>query len=241
MNVDTKKSKIFATLFGKEHYNSRISSMKFSNILQYFSPKEKKFYALFNDAASNIIVASEELLNMVNTNSAEERQAIRLKIKNLERKGDAFTNEVFFELHRTFITPFDREDIHELASNMDDVLDNMNSVSEKIVMYHFDSFSTNMREMVRWVNKGCIELQKALSGLEGYQKPAAIMNACEEIHRIETKGDEFYNLAISQLFDNEKDAISLIKQKEILQTIEKSQNKIEDVSDVIKTILVKYA
>ena len=67
------------------------------------------------------------------------------------------------------------------------------------------------------------------------------MNACEEIHRIETKGDEFYNLAISQLFDSEKDAINLIKQKEILQTIEKSQNKIEDVSDVIKTILVKYA
>lgn len=215
--------------------------MKLSNILQYFSPKEKKFYAMFNDMASNVVVASEELVKMVHAESEEEQQAYRLVIKNLERKGDIYTNDVFFELHRTFITPFDREDIHALASNMDDVLDYINSVAEKIVMYRCDVFSTTMREMVRWVNKGCVELEKAVSGLEGYQKPASIMNACEEIHRIETKGDEFYNLAISQLFDKERDAISLIKQKEILQTIEKSQNKIEDVSDVIKTILVKYA
>jgi predicted phosphate transport protein (TIGR00153 family) len=215
--------------------------MKFSNLLQYFSPKEKKFYSLFNDAAANIVVASEELMRMVNTEDAEERKAIRLKIKNLERKGDTFTNQVFHELHHTFITPFDREDIHGLASNMDDVLDFMNGVSEKIVMYRCTTFSTNMREMVKWVNLGCIELQKAIVGLEGLQKPQAIMKACQEINTIENRGDEFYHLAISLLFENEKDAIELIRQKEILLTIEKAQNKIEDVSDVIKTILVKYA
>lgn len=215
--------------------------MKFSNLLQYFSPKEKKFYAVFNDAAANIVEASEELVRMVNTESAEERKAIRLKIKNLERKGDTFTNQVFYELHHTFITPFDREDIHGLASNMDDVLDFMNGVSEKIVIYRCTTFSTNMREMVKWVNKGCVELQKAIVGLEGFQKPETIMKACEEINIIENRGDEFYHLAISHLFENENDAIELIRQKEIFQTIEKAQNKIEDVSDVIKTILVKYA
>ncbi|MFT3739742.1 MAG: DUF47 family protein [Breznakibacter sp.] len=215
--------------------------MKFSHLLQYFSPKEKKYYKLFNEAAANIVDASEELVKMVNNNDPEERKAIRLKIKNLERKGDTFTNQVFDELHHTFITPFDREDIHQLASTMDDVLDFMNSCSEKIVVYRCNTFSTNMREMVNWINKGCVELQNAINGLEGHQKPEAIMKACMEINTIERRGDEFYDLAISQLFENEKDAIELIRQKEILQTIEKAQNKIEDVSDVIKTILVKYA
>lgn len=215
--------------------------MKFSNLLQYFSPKEKKFYAVFNAAAANIVEASEELVKMVNNEDAEERKAIRLKIKNLERVGDAFTTQVFDDLNHTFITPFDREDIHGLASNMDDVLDLMNSCSEKIVIYRCTTFSTNMREMVKWVNKGCVELQNAIVGLEGFQKPEAIMKACEEINKIENRGDEFYHQAISHLFENEKDAIELIRQKEIFQTIEKAQNKIEDVSDVIKTILVKYA
>lgn len=215
--------------------------MKFSNLLHYFSPKEKKFYAVFNSAAANIVEASEELVRMVNNENAEERKAIRLKIKNLERVGDTYTNQVFNDLNHTFITPFDREDIHGLASTLDDVLDFMNSCSEKIVIYQCNTFSTNMKEMVKWVNKGCVELQKAIVGLEGHQKPEAIMRACEEINKIENRGDEFYHLAISQLFEHEKDAIELIRQKEILQTIEKAQNKIEDVSDVIKTILVKYA
>lgn len=215
--------------------------MSFSNILKYFSPKEKKFYAIFNAAVANIVEASEELGRMVNHEDAEERKAIQLKIKNLERKGDDFTTQVFSDLNQTFITPFDREDIHELASTLDDVIDLMKSCSEKIVFYQCTIFSTNMREMVSWINKGCIELQKAVTGLEGLQKPEAIKAACNEIHKIESRGDEFYHLALSHLFENEKDAIELIRQKEILQTIEKTANKIEDVSDVIRTILVKYS
>lgn len=215
--------------------------MKFSNLLQYFSPKEKKFYAIFNNAAANIIEAADELVKMVNTEDVEERKAIRLKIKNIERKGDTYTHQVYNELHHTFITPFDREDIHELASTMDDVLDLINGCSEKIVLYRCTNFGTNLLEMVNWIQKGCIELQKAINGLEGFHKPEAITRAINEINTIENRGDEFYHLAISQLFENEKDAIELIKQKEILLTIEKAANKIEDVSDVIKTILIKYA
>jgi hypothetical protein len=215
--------------------------MKFSNLLQYFSPNEKKFYPVFNNAAANLIDGVNELSKMVHTEEAEERKAIRLKIKNIERQGDGFTHEIFNDLHSTFITPFDREDIHSLASNLDDVLDAINGCSEKIVIYQCNNFSTTMKEMVQWVQKGCIELQCAINGLEGFHKPETIMKACKEINIIENRVDEFYHLAISQLFENEKDAVELIRQKEILQTIEKAANKIEDVSDVIKTILVKYA
>lgn len=215
--------------------------MKLSNLLQYFSPKEKKFYAVFNSAAANMVEAADEFVKMVNCDDAEERKAIRLKIKALERKGDTFTNEIFDELNKTFITPFDREDIHELTSTLDDVLDLTNACSEKIVIYRCTTISENMRQMAIITQQGCVELQKAINGLEGHQKPAAITQACDEIKRIENKGDELYHMSLSQLFENEKDAVELIRQKEILQTIEKAINRIEDVSDVIKTILVKYA
>ncbi|MFA6402001.1 MAG: DUF47 family protein [Salinivirgaceae bacterium] len=214
--------------------------MKFSNLLQYFSPKEKKFYAIFNSAAANIVLASEELVNLVHHDDIEERKAIRLKIKKLESQGDVHTRQVFSELNNTFITPFDREDIHELASTLDDVIDLMNGCSEKIIFYNCTTFSTNLREMAKNINKGCIELQNAVVGLEGLKKPEVIMNACDAIDSIESHGDELYHQSISLLFANEKDAIELIRQKEILRMIEKASNKIEDVSDVIRTILIKY-
>ncbi|HAM97405.1 MAG TPA: DUF47 domain-containing protein [Marinilabiliales bacterium] len=216
-------------------------NMKFSNLLQYFSPKEKKFYAIFNSAVANILETSNELVSLVNHDQVEERKTIRLKIKNLERQGDVFTRQVFDELNRTFITPFDREDIHQLASNLDDVLDLMNGCSEKIIFYNCTTFSTNMREMAKNIHKGCNELQKAVVGLEGLKSPENIMKACEEIHAIESHGDELYHMAISHLFENEKDAIELIRQKEILRMLEKACNKIEDVADVIKTIMIKYS
>jgi predicted phosphate transport protein (TIGR00153 family) len=209
--------------------------------MQYFSPKEKKFYAIFNSAVANIVLASDELVNLVNNDDIEERKVIRLKMKNLEHQGDVYTKQVFSDLNHTFITPFDREDIHGLASTLDDVIDLMNGCSEKIIFYNCTTFSSNMREMVKNIQMGCLELQKAINGLEGLKNPETITNACEEIHTIESHGDELYHLAISLLFEKEKDAIELIRQKEILRMIEKASNKIEDVSDVIKTILIKYS
>ncbi len=215
--------------------------MNFSTLLQYFSPKEKKFYAIFNNASANILEASHELVSMVNCENIDDRKTIRLKIKNLERQGDVFTRQVFSELNHTFITPFDREDIHQLASTLDDVLDLMNGCSEKIIFYNCTTFSSNMREMTKNIQKGCEELQKAVVGLEGLKSPENIMKACEEIHANESHGDELYHMAISSLFEHEKDAIELIRQKEILRMIEKACNKIEDAADVIKTILIKYS
>jgi predicted phosphate transport protein (TIGR00153 family) len=215
--------------------------MKFSNLLQYFSPKEKKFYVIFNLAASNIVATSEELVNLVNQEDVEERKAIQLKIKNLERQGDIYTKQVFNDLNQTFITPFDREDIQGLASTLDDVIDLMNGCSEKIIFYNCTTFSTYMRDMAKNINVGCLELQKAVNGLEGLKNPEVIMNACEEVDAIESHGDQLYHLAISNLFEKEKDAIELVRQKEILRMIEKASNKIEDAADVIKTILVKYS
>ena len=215
--------------------------MKFSNILKYFIPKEKKFFSLFNLVTENIVAGSDELKKLFNAELIEDRKAIGLIIKSIERKGDDYTYEIFDELNRTFITPFDREDIHQLTSAMDDVLDLMYGLSGKIDLYHVTTISTHMKEMVALTHEGCIQLQMAVKGLENMKNTDKIMKSCKELNKIESRVDGFYHSAISSLFENEKNPIELIKQKEILQNIEKAANKIEDISDIIKTILVKYA
>jgi uncharacterized protein len=215
--------------------------MKLSNILSYFTPKEKKFYGMFNQVANNIVDASIEFNKLINAPTVEERKDIGVTIKAIEKKGDDYTSEIFEELHKTFITPFDREDIHELTSVMDDVVDLIYSISGKIEYYHFTNISTYMKEMTVQIHEGCLQIQIAIKGLETMKKEDNILKACKELNKIESKVDGFYHRALYSLFENEKDPIELIKQKEILQNIEKVANKIEDISDIVKTILVKYA
>ncbi len=215
--------------------------MNFSNLLKYFIPKEKKFYALFNQAAIYCIEASVELNNLFNSTTPEELKAIRLKIKAIEKKGDEIATQVFNDLNVSFITPFDREDIHELANTLDDVIDLMYSVSGKVEFYRLTVFSSYMKDMVAEIQKGCVQIQTAVNGLENFKSTDKTLRACKDLQKLETRVDQYFHLGISSLFENEKNAIELIKQKDILLNIEKIANKIEDVSDVVKTIMVKYA
>lgn len=215
--------------------------MNFSGLLKYFIPKEKKFYAMFNQAAENTIEASAALEKLFHSPSLEDRRAIGLTIKAIEKKGDEFTNRIFDELNHSFITPFDREDINELTSTIDDVVDLIYSLSGKVEVYRCTVFSTFMKEMVTLIAQGCLQIKVAVGGLEDFKHSQKVLKACKDLNKLESRVDEYYHMAISSLFENEKDPIELIKQKEILQNIEKIANKIEDVSDVVKTILVKYA
>jgi predicted phosphate transport protein (TIGR00153 family) len=215
--------------------------MNLTGLLKFFVPKETKFYAMFNQAAENAIEASAALDKLINSPELEERRAIGLAIKAFEKKGDEFTNQIFDSLNHTFITPFDREDISELTSKIDDVVDLIYGLSGKVELYRCTNFSTYMKEMVAIIHKGCLQIKVAVGGLHDFRNYQQVMKACKELNKLESRVDEFYRMAISSLFENEKDPIELIKQKEILQNIEKIANKIEDVSDVVKTILVKYA
>lgn len=215
--------------------------MDISGLLKYFIPKEKKFYAMFNEAAENTIEASAALEKLINAPTLEERLTVGLNIKAIEKKGDAFTNRIFDELNRSFITPFDREDIHELTSTIDDVVDLIYSTSGKIEIYRCNHFSSFMKEMAAHICQGCNLIKDAVGGLDNNKKADKVLKTCKEIHKMESRVDELYHKAISGLFENEKDPIELIKQKEIVLNFEKIANKIEDVADVVKTILVKYA
>jgi len=215
--------------------------MNLSGLLKYFVPKEKKFYGMFNRAADNSVEAAAELVALFKTTTLEESSPMRVRIRQLEKQGDDITNKLFDELNRTFITPFDREDIHELTSKIDDVVDLIYSLAGKVEYYKFNRFSANMQEMANQIHKGSLHMQNAIYGLENSKYAAKSLKACKELRKMESQVDEFYHKAISDLFEHEKDAIELIKQKEILLNIEKISNRMEDVSDVVKTIIVKYA
>ncbi len=215
--------------------------MKLSQVVKYFVPKEKKFYGMFNQAAENNVQAAKALNRLLKSASTEESREIRQIIKQIEKQGDDITNHLFDELNRNFITPFDREDMHALTAQIDDVVDLIYSLSWKVEFYRFNNFSTYMADMGELLYQGSLHMLNAISGLENMKNASKTLKACKELRKIESKIDEYYHKAIGNLFDNEKDAIELIKQKELLMNIEKISNKMEDVSDVVKTIIVKYA
>jgi len=208
---------------------------------QKLLPRDKKFFPMFESLADLILEAAEMLGQLFEEPDYEKQAAIALKIKELETKGDDITHNVFDELDKTFITPFDREDIHQLTSSLDDVLDLINGVSQRVRLYRPRKFPPQFREFSIILFHGGEEIRKAVGELKNLKKPEKIMAACIRINELENLGDDLYHLVISDLFQHEKDAIELIKIKEVLQTIERACDRVEDVADVMKTIIIKVA
>jgi uncharacterized protein Yka (UPF0111/DUF47 family) len=148
---------------------------------------------------------------------------------------------IFNELGRNFITPFDREDIHALTSSIDDILDLINGTAKRLEMYKVTEISEPMIMLSEIILKGAIELNVAVTNLEGMKRIDEIKEACVRINSLENNADDVFNLAIGRLFDEEKDAVKLIKIKEILQALETATDKCEDAANVIESIIIKYA
>jgi predicted phosphate transport protein (TIGR00153 family) len=176
--------------------------------------------------------------------NVEYEQAVEYakKIKAYEKKGDYTLIKIFDELNTTFITPFDREDIHNLANRLDDVMDYINSCAKKIVLYRPKLIPDSAFELAKLIDRASDIVLIAVSYLSNIQKNAKnISEVCNELHDIENSADEVYELFLSDLFANEKDSIEIIKLKEIMQELEKATDAAEGVGKIIKTIIVKYA
>ncbi len=213
--------------------------MEFSKIFSALSPKDRKFFPLFNQAAQNLVDISVLLHKLILNNEEKDVNTLCTNIKEMEKKGDELAVAVYKELNGTFITPFDREDIQELASSIDDVVDAIYGVSIKIKLFSPKSHSDKLVKMSEILQHSCLMIKDAVNGLNKLKNPKAIEEACNSINLDESAADELYHQGIYDLFHSETDAIELIKKKEILQTLEKATDQAEDVSDVLKTILVK--
>lgn len=209
-------------------------------ILQYLLPKDRKFFPLFKQATENLVKGSTLLVELVNA-PVEKRRDLIKEIEHVEHTGDNITHMIFNELGRNFITPFDREDIHALTSSIDDVLDLIQGSAKRIELYKVTVISEPMVLLSDIILKGAIELNVAVLNLEGMKRIDEIKLACVRINSLENNADDVFNLAIAKLFDEEKDAIQLIKTKEILQALETATDKCEDAANVIESIIIKYA
>lgn len=214
-----------------------------SNLLSFFIPKERKFFTMFEQATSNLVEISKLLVEMVKATSTEERKKLRNEIENLEHVGDNITHDILNQLSLSFITPFDREDIHLLAVVIDDIADYINGVASRMIIYKIEpsDITPEVIKLAELILKCCEELQIAVEQLKDLKHVEKINEAYVRINSIENHADDIFDMAIGQLFEEEKDPIKLIKMKELYATLETATDKAEDAADIIKSIQVKHA
>jgi len=213
--------------------------MGISKILQILTPKEKKFFPMFEESAENLVKGAILLNKLFLISDKEEKEKIITSIKEHEKIGDDITHRIYDELNKTFITPFDREDINMLNGSIDDVLDLINTFCQKVRNLSPKTEPKCFLELSELILQAAREIKTAIVELKNLKNPKKIMDACIRINEIENQADEIYHTSLTTLFREEKDAIELIKIKEMLSSLEKATDKAEDVSDVLKGIIVK--
>ena len=217
-------------------------TMSLNSFFQYFVPKDKKVFSeLFEKAAANVVEMAGVLVETVNSDDGGVREDLIKRINRLENKGDEITHQVHLELSKNFITPFDREDIHSLTSAIDDVADYIQGSANRMNLYRIDDFNEPIRELSELILQASIELEKAVKELRDLKKVRLITDSCIRINSIENQADNVFDRAVADLFLYEKDAIRLIKYKEILTALETATDMCEDAADVMESILVKNA
>ena len=210
-------------------------------MLKIFLPKDRVFYQLF-ETVSDVLVKMGHILNeLVNEPSYDKRAKLIKDLEDLEHENDDNTHRIFTELSKNFITPFDREDIHFLASALDDVADYIYAAGKKINFYHVDPNDIGIQKMAELIKNGTIQMEKAVKELRNMKNLRQITDALVAINSIENQGDDIFDLSIERLFATENDPKELIKKREIYQVLEIVTDKFEDASNVIESIIVKYS
>ena len=203
-----------------------------------FIPREERFFELFQDQAKNVVKGAGLLVALVEDHT--RAGDLRREIEEVEHEGDITTHEIADRLNRTFVTPFDHEDIHALAGRMDDILDNIEATADRMFLYEAGAASPEMVGLVGVLAETTKALEKAVEGMQDIGKNARrIMDYCIEIHRLENVGDEESRLALAKLFKG-SDALHALKWKEIYDHVEEAIDKCEDVASILEGIVVKH-
>ncbi len=204
-------------------------------------PKNKIFYGLFEEVADRVYEMSILLVELVNETDYDKRSAKISQLEDLEHKNDDSTHTIFTELGRNFITPFDREDIHYLASALDDIADYIFATSKKINFYKVNPNDEGIRKLAVLIKQGCAEIKTAVHGLRDMKNLRQMTEAMVKVNSIENQADDVFDLSIDMLFQTEPDAKEVIKKREIYQVMEVATDKCEDAANVIESIIIKYA
>ena len=208
-------------------------------MLNKLIPRETRFFDLFNAHAAQIVEGSRALVQLVADPATFAAHAER--IDTAERSADKITHETITLLHKTFITPLDRDQIHQLINNMDDILDLIQDVAESIVLYDIRRTTPEAQQLAQICQMTCDRVKTAVGLLAQLRDPEAIMKTCEEIDRLESDADRVMRSAMSRLFREESDVKQLIKLRTIYELLELITDRCEDVANIVEGIVLEHS
>ena len=214
--------------------------MGLGSVLRFFLPHDDKFLPYFEQSADNLKEAANLYASLARASNREELTVIRDQIKNLEHVGDKLTHNIFEELNKSFITPFDREDIYTLTKSMDDVLDLMDHVADILVLYRIEKLDDGMSMLLEVTRRAINDIHKSIHSLRqpNYDK---IREQLISVHALENEGDRLYRHFIGSLYAEERDAIRLMKYSAIYNELEQTIDRCEDLMNAIEAIVLKQA
>ncbi len=204
-----------------------------------FVPMEKKFFDLFEEGARNMVKASQVLRGMIDTWEFVGGRVA--EITELEHQGDTITHQIMAQLNRTFVTPFDREDIALLAHTMDDVIDFIHAAADAMLIYKIESPTQRAKELADIIVQAAAEVERAVGKLRRHADLKRIPEYCVEINRLENMADRVFRSAMAELFDDTTDIAQVIKWREIYEHMESATDRCEDVANVLEGVALKHA
>jgi len=204
-----------------------------------FLPREEGFFDLFEESARNMVKVAQSLKELVDTWQDVEQKVN--EITELEHQGDTITHKIMAQLHRTFVTPFDREDIAMLAHTLDDVTDFIHAASDAMLLYKVDPPGQRVKELAGIIVQGAIEIERAMPQLRHRSELKQIFKRCVELNRVENMADRVYRLALAELFADSTDITHIIKWREIYEHMESATDRCEDVANVLEGVAIKHA
>ncbi|NII23914.1 DUF47 domain-containing protein [Pseudoflavitalea sp. X16] len=215
--------------------------MGLNSIMKIFMPKDKIFYSLFEQVAVTVAAMGRLMKDVVTEPDYDKRAALIAQIEDMEHVNDDYTHKIFTELGRNFITPFDREDIHYLATALDDIADYIFASAKKINFYKVNPNDQGIQKMADLIEQGSEQIKNAVFELRNMRNMRAITDALVKVNSIENQADDIFDMSIDRLFETEPDAKEVIKKREIYQVMEIVTDKCEDAGNVIESIIIKYA
>jgi predicted phosphate transport protein (TIGR00153 family) len=208
-------------------------------MFDFLIPKEYGFFGVFDKHACTLVEGSEILVEMLENFTDVPVKA--RKLKEAEHRADEITHNTLEMLHKTFITPIDRDQIHQLISNMDDVIDYIDGAARRLIIYGVTEIPTDLVELAKILNRATLEVQKAVGNLKNLKNAKDILASCIEINKLENDGDSVRDAAIAKLFKEEKDAVKVLVWKEIYEGVETAIDRCEDVANIIEGVVLENA
>ena len=216
--------------------------MSLNSFFASLLPKEDKFFPKFKLMSSRIVAGADLFTEFVSAPDHDKQVELYTKIKAIETECDNIVVEIYDELSASFITPFDREDIHQLCGSLDDVMDNINDAAKRILLYRPKNMTNKTMHMAEIILECAKAIDVAFGELKTMsQKPAIAIAQCSKLHDLEHEGDDVYDNFVKELFETEEDARELVKIKEIMQSMESATDMANHVGKTLMIIIAKYA